>query len=536
MSHLVSSDLVSSDSACVVSLSKNLKRGLVLLSSALLVVVANGCATRTVYVREGNAPRAERYDAPPQNSGPQSDGNYGGYEDTYRSPPQVDLGINEGQEFHDSLSPYGRWQHHGRFGNVFVPSVRVVGNGYRPYTQGHWEYTEWGWTWASHLPFGWATSHYGRWFYDSRLGWAWVPGTRWAPSWVSWRTGGRYVGWAPLPPGAVFGGRYTTYNTSWVFVTEGNFGRGSIFPLLIRGRAWDDCYRSTRVSRNTVNIYGRAYYRGPDPRGIRDRGGRVTRRGIRDTDRERATTRPPSGVVIGRSGRRDGGDHERTDGRSRAGTSRNEGASRSRDHDNDRGRDRSSDRGRENAADERTTTPRRTGPDRGRDPRGTEAHGSGPDRGRNPAGNDRAGDGPDRGRNPASDGTRAPDRGAARPDNGLQRPYDRDEGMNVPRRTGRPDLSRGNHIPNADRVRGQQKAAPRTTPSRRRMKNPPAGRTSVAPPPKKPSTRRAAPARKTKPARKARPAPARKAKPAPPPAKKTKKKEKKKEKKSRKEE
>jgi hypothetical protein len=27
-----------------------------------------------------------------------------------------------------------------------------------------------------------------------------VPGREWGPAWVSWRTGGDYVGWAPLPP------------------------------------------------------------------------------------------------------------------------------------------------------------------------------------------------------------------------------------------------------------------------------------------------------------------------------------------------
>src|SRR5207248_3283991 len=30
--------------------------------------------------------------------------------------------------------------------------------------------------------------------------WCWVPGYEWGPAWVSWRTGGNYVGWAPPPP------------------------------------------------------------------------------------------------------------------------------------------------------------------------------------------------------------------------------------------------------------------------------------------------------------------------------------------------
>jgi hypothetical protein len=60
--------------------------------------------------------------------------------------------------------------------------------------------TNYGWTWASNEPFGWATYHYGRWAWDSRFGWLWVPGTIWGPAWVSWQYGGGYVGWAPLPP------------------------------------------------------------------------------------------------------------------------------------------------------------------------------------------------------------------------------------------------------------------------------------------------------------------------------------------------
>src|SRR6185295_18713309 len=43
---------------------------------------------------------------------------------------------------------------------------------------------------------------YGRWYQDPEIGWAWVPGNDWAPSWVSWQEGSDYVGWAPLPPGA----------------------------------------------------------------------------------------------------------------------------------------------------------------------------------------------------------------------------------------------------------------------------------------------------------------------------------------------
>jgi hypothetical protein len=99
--------------------------------------------------------------------------------------------------FYDDLSPYGRW-FQGPYGWVWTPYG--VGSGWRPYTLGRWAYTGAGWLWVSDEPWGWAPYHYGRWAYESPYGWLWVPGDVWAPSWVSWRYGGGYVGWAPLPP------------------------------------------------------------------------------------------------------------------------------------------------------------------------------------------------------------------------------------------------------------------------------------------------------------------------------------------------
>jgi hypothetical protein len=54
--------------------------------------------------------------------------------------------------------------------------------------------------WASDEPFGWATYHYGRWGFSDQVGWFWVPGSRWAPAWVSWLSSDNYLAWAPLPP------------------------------------------------------------------------------------------------------------------------------------------------------------------------------------------------------------------------------------------------------------------------------------------------------------------------------------------------
>ena len=86
------------------------------------------------------------------------------------------------------------------YGYCFQPNVAVSNADWRPYADGYWAYTDVGWTWVSYEDFGWATYHYGRWADLAGYGWVWVPGYEWGPAWVSWRTGGDYVGWAPLPP------------------------------------------------------------------------------------------------------------------------------------------------------------------------------------------------------------------------------------------------------------------------------------------------------------------------------------------------
>ena len=100
--------------------------------------------------------------------------------------------------FYDRLQPYGDWVWlQGQY--VWVPVN--VDQQWRPYTLGHWDYTDrYGWMWTSDEPFGWATYHYGRWGFSSQVGWFWVPGNRWGPAWVSWRASDTYLAWAPLPP------------------------------------------------------------------------------------------------------------------------------------------------------------------------------------------------------------------------------------------------------------------------------------------------------------------------------------------------
>jgi hypothetical protein len=100
--------------------------------------------------------------------------------------------------FYDNLNG-GNWYQVADYGYVWQPDAATSAD-WRPYTDGYWAYTDVGWTWVSYEDFGWATYHYGRWVRLEDYGWCWVPGYEWGPAWVSWRTGGNYIGWAPLPP------------------------------------------------------------------------------------------------------------------------------------------------------------------------------------------------------------------------------------------------------------------------------------------------------------------------------------------------
>jgi hypothetical protein len=109
--------------------------------------------------------------------------------------------IRTQSDFHEPLTPYGRWEAVGSYGRCWIPAR--VEAGWRPYCNGYWQRTDAGWYWTSDEPWAWATYHYGRWDLSPQFGWYWVPQTQWAPAWVSWQSGGGYIGWAPLHPSGV---------------------------------------------------------------------------------------------------------------------------------------------------------------------------------------------------------------------------------------------------------------------------------------------------------------------------------------------
>jgi len=164
--------------------------------------------------------------------------------------------------FYDALDPQGDWVELDRYGYCWQPTL-AKNPGWRPYVDGHWVYTNYGWTWVSQEPFGWATYHYGRWTRVRGLGWVWVPGSEWAPAWVAWRSSDRYVGWAPLPPEAHSGTGFNAGVDSYYDIGPGSYNFVEVetmgAPTYV-GRVVEPAQNLTVINQ-TVNVTNTTYQR-----------------------------------------------------------------------------------------------------------------------------------------------------------------------------------------------------------------------------------------------------------------------------------
>ncbi|MEP6924397.1 MAG: DUF6600 domain-containing protein [Pyrinomonadaceae bacterium] len=124
----------------------------------------------------------------------------------------------------DDLNDYGEWVNTGRYGRVWRPYRNSIASydNWSPYRYGHWRYiSSYGWTWIADEPWGWATSHYGRWVYLDD-GWNWCPyeygyrrHSRWQPALVVFLNFGRNICWYPLPYDSYYS--YNRYSRTIVY-------------------------------------------------------------------------------------------------------------------------------------------------------------------------------------------------------------------------------------------------------------------------------------------------------------------------------
>ncbi|MEO5762426.1 MAG: DUF6600 domain-containing protein [Vicinamibacteria bacterium] len=187
----------------------------------------------------------------------------------------------------DELDRNGEWVYDEPQGYVYVPRVAAD---WSPYAYGRWVYTLYGWTWVADEPWGFVTSHYGRWGYSSRVGWHWMPRLGFSGAWVSWSTpvGNRWsntIGWCALAfndrPISSFSSssgraalRGDVSGRGWSFANRSDLGRGSIHARRIavpgdeaaRAVVWNGSSAPDREFRETRRVSS-------DSRGVARSGG-----------------------------------------------------------------------------------------------------------------------------------------------------------------------------------------------------------------------------------------------------------------------
>jgi hypothetical protein len=173
---------------------------------------------------------------------------------------QVYTGISF-NTFYNELSPYGRWIDYPTYGQIWIASQQ----GFEPYyNNGHWIYTNFGWTWISDYSWGWAPFHYGRWTYIPAFGWAWVPGYEWAPAWVGWCQNDGYYGWAPLSPGMGFNYSFGSIPLQrWRFVRHQYINSPEVYNHFINPVNNVQVYNNVSIINNTQVINNTQYLAGP---------------------------------------------------------------------------------------------------------------------------------------------------------------------------------------------------------------------------------------------------------------------------------
>ncbi|MBP6005003.1 MAG: FecR domain-containing protein [Pyrinomonadaceae bacterium] len=134
----------------------------------------------------------------------------------------------------EDLNDYGEWVYTKKYGYVWRPFRTTVSSysDWSPYRYGHWRWIPpYGWTWVNDEPWGWATYHHGRWFYDDGY-WNWSPygyyrsmRSWWSPAMVVITTWGGSICWYPLPYS------YQYYNYNYYYNNHGwGGGHGGPHP------------------------------------------------------------------------------------------------------------------------------------------------------------------------------------------------------------------------------------------------------------------------------------------------------------------
>jgi hypothetical protein len=181
--------------------------------------------------------------------------------------PYTERGTTDFDTFLNHLNPYGTWQEIQPELWRYYP---LAGEATRPYSQGRWVYSDFGWFWVSARPYGWATDHYGAWIRGPDGRWGWQPDPYWHPHTVDFRQTKTHIGWRPSRYGQLHEllekeeARFAQPE-EWLFVTREAF-KGPITPaIIVTGEAAQKLLEESEPCGHTFISWREMDRLGPDP-------------------------------------------------------------------------------------------------------------------------------------------------------------------------------------------------------------------------------------------------------------------------------
>lgn len=195
---------------------------LLLALSGVQAMFAPGAQAQPGADRRGEQPATEAPDARGGGAPPPAPEQQGATQPDQQGPEPLRAA------FRETLSQHGKFAQHPKYGEVWTPSETP--QGWHPYPPCHWVNTgARGWYFDDKTPWGAIVHHYGRWAHEDRDGWMWVPGNEFSPGWVVWRTGGEWIGWAPMLPDAdirTISAETFDNGGFWIFMETAKFTAG----------------------------------------------------------------------------------------------------------------------------------------------------------------------------------------------------------------------------------------------------------------------------------------------------------------------
>jgi hypothetical protein len=116
-------------------------------------------------------------------------------------------------------SRYGEWLWDDIYGYVWRPYIDngAYPWGWQPYYYGQWASYGSQMFWIPGEPWGWIPYHLGVWHWSKKIGWVWLPGSMFAPAWVTWDFYFGYACWRPWSLYDWMYGPYDPYGSSGTF-------------------------------------------------------------------------------------------------------------------------------------------------------------------------------------------------------------------------------------------------------------------------------------------------------------------------------